>query len=95
MRRWLAVTAVVVGSACGGCSLLIGSEPSPLACSQEGQIGPPACDPGFVCTAGLCRQATAPNSEPTAGADGGRDAGGDAAVGGASGASEVGGGAPR
>lgn len=51
---WL---ALAVGSA--ACSLLISAEPSPLACSQEGQLGPPACDDGFVCRAGLCQRPTA------------------------------------
>lgn len=47
------------------CSLLIDGEPRPLRCAQEGQQGPPACDPGMVCRAGTC-QVPAPG--PAAGA---------------------------
>lgn len=36
------------------CSLLVGGEPFPLHCSEEGRRGPPACDPGWSCRAGVC-----------------------------------------
>lgn len=42
----------------GACSLLVSSEPEPLRCSDEGQNGPPACDEGQVCEAGICRSAS-------------------------------------
>jgi hypothetical protein len=41
----------------GACSLLVGSEPKPLRCSEDGQVGPPGCDEGQVCVAGICRSA--------------------------------------
>jgi hypothetical protein len=37
-----------------GCSLLVGGAPEPMACSEEGRAGPPACDPGFICRANVC-----------------------------------------
>ncbi len=60
----------------GACSLMLDGESSPLRCTQEGLVGPPACDEGFVCWAGVCRAA-----EPVAaaGADDVASAGGDAA----------------
>lgn len=45
------------------CSVLVGSEPEPLRCSDEGQVGPPACDEGQVCEAGICRSAPSAASE--------------------------------
>ena len=61
------------------CSLLVEGESTPLACSQEGQVGPPVCDAGLVCRAGLCQEpepvsgAGAPNGSAADG-DGGADA---------------------
>lgn len=49
------------------CSLLVEGEPSPLPCALEGRQGPPACDEGFECRAGLCR----PLEAASAGADAG------------------------
>jgi hypothetical protein len=37
------------------CSLIVGSEPSPLRCSDEGHVGPPLCDEGQRCHDGVCR----------------------------------------
>lgn len=37
------------------CSLIVGSEPAPLRCSEEGHVGPPLCDEGQRCHDGLCR----------------------------------------
>lgn len=36
------------------CSLLIDSELERVHCTEENVIGPPACEPGQVCGAGLC-----------------------------------------
>jgi hypothetical protein len=41
--------------AAAGCSLLVSGEPEPMRCALEGQVGPPACDPGLTCISGLCR----------------------------------------
>lgn len=69
-----------------GCSLLVGSEPTPLLCSEEGRLGPPACDVGQVCRSGECRAASpsAPPAEPPTAA-------GNAGVGGDSGLDAAGG----
>ena len=40
--------------AAAACSLMVNGEPRPLRCSQEGRVGPPACDEGFVCSSGVC-----------------------------------------
>jgi hypothetical protein len=60
----------------GACSVLVGSEPEPLRCSDEGQVGPPACDEGQVCSVGICRSAQSSSSssgeagtQPEAGGD--------------------------
>ena len=63
--------AFALGLCCVACSLLIGSEPTPLGCSEEGKAGPPACDPGFVCRSGVCQEAEAlPTGAGEAGAGG-------------------------
>jgi hypothetical protein len=43
------------GLAATACSLIVDGEPAALRCSQEGRVGPPACDEGFVCSSGVCR----------------------------------------
>jgi len=65
-RAMLGATGLLVSA----CSLLIGSETQPLHCSQEGQLGPPACDAGFVCKQGVCQLAP-----PLADAEGGQGSG--------------------
>lgn len=45
------------------CSLLVGGEPRPLRCEQEGQEGPPACEPGYRCRAGVCQVLSAAGGE--------------------------------
>ena len=42
-------------AAAPACSLLVGGEPQPLRCTQEGWHGPPACDLGWSCHAGICQ----------------------------------------
>jgi hypothetical protein len=37
-----------------GCSVIVPSELDDVRCSDEGAIGPPACEPGQVCGAGRC-----------------------------------------
>jgi hypothetical protein len=70
--------AVALGCSGVACSLLISGEPEPLSCSQEGQAGPPACDPGFSCQDGHCRAFLPPAAGGTTSgeADGGAGAGG-------------------
>jgi hypothetical protein len=51
---WL---VLVLGGVASACSLLIEGEPMPLRCSQEGRVGPPACDPGMICRSGTCQVA--------------------------------------
>jgi hypothetical protein len=38
-----------------GCSLVVPAELDQIRCSQPGAVGPPACDPGFVCAQGVCQ----------------------------------------
>jgi hypothetical protein len=47
----LAVVALAVSTSC---SLIVPSEVDPLHCSQEGKIGPPACEPDQICADGIC-----------------------------------------
>ncbi|HEX2875385.1 MAG TPA: hypothetical protein VHP33_29240 [Polyangiaceae bacterium] len=56
MRSALAVMVALVFT--GACSLLIADEADEVSCEQEGRVGPPACDPGFSCQAGVCRAAS-------------------------------------
>jgi hypothetical protein len=42
-----------------GCSLVVPAELEQIHCSQPGTIGPPACDPGFVCAQGICQRCAA------------------------------------
>ena len=37
------------------CSLTVSEFDPEVRCSNEGAIGPPACEPGFVCGRGRCR----------------------------------------
>lgn len=64
MRSALLVTAALAFTS--ACSLLIAGEADEVSCSEEGQLGPPACDAGFSCQAGVCRAAS-----PSADGDGG------------------------
>jgi hypothetical protein len=76
---------VALGLSGVACSLLISGEPEPLSCSQEGQAGPPACDPGFSCQDGHCRAFLPPaaggttSGEAGAGGAGSTHSGGGAA----------------
>ena len=63
--------AALLALGCVTCSLVIAGESAPLHCAQEGELGPPACDEGFTCRAGVCRR--------EAPADGAAEAGGAAA----------------
>lgn len=45
--------ALVVGVF--SCSLTVSEFDPEVRCSNEGVIGPPACEPGFVCGRGRCR----------------------------------------
>jgi hypothetical protein len=55
MRRLTGLA--LAAAACAACSLLIGAEPEPLRCTEEGRLGPPACDSGQVCRTGVCEPA--------------------------------------
>ena len=37
------------------CSLTVSEFDPEVRCSDEGAVGPPACEPGFVCGRGRCR----------------------------------------
>lgn len=95
MRSLHAPLLIVLGLSSVACSLLISAEADPLPCSQEGRRGPPACDEGFSCQAGLCRlRASAFGGESGAGASFPGDAqGGDRGSGGANSAGADGAGA--
>jgi hypothetical protein len=51
LRRASVVAALVAGSAC---SLIAPSDLDRVRCSEEGKIGPPACEVGQICGAGVC-----------------------------------------
>lgn len=51
-----------LGPLTASCSLLVGGAPEPMACSEEGRSGPPACDPGFVCRSQVCVAGVADSS---------------------------------
>lgn len=86
MRLAAAPLALLLGLSSVACSLLISGEDAPLSCSQEGQLGPPACDAGFRCLAGICqaKMATATGGGGTP-ASSSPDAGGAAGLAGAKG----------
>jgi hypothetical protein len=48
------VLALLAAALTPGCSFIVEND-GPLACSQERQLGPPACDPGQVCRSGTCQ----------------------------------------
>lgn len=54
MRKLLHLS--VAGAALGiaSCSLWVPSEPEQIGCVDEGKLGPPACDEGFLCAHQSC-----------------------------------------
>lgn len=57
MRTTAAVALGIVGGLtllAVGCSAMIEAELTRVNCSWEGAIGPPACEPGQICRAGVC-----------------------------------------
>lgn len=48
------VPALALALLLAACSLIVGGETEPLRCSQEGHVGAPACDAGWICRAGVC-----------------------------------------
>ena len=50
LRRGVAASLLGLAS----CSLWVSSEPEQIGCAAEGQVGPPACDTGFVCGKHMC-----------------------------------------
>jgi hypothetical protein len=60
---------LLLGGLASACSLLVEGEPMPLRCSQEGRVGPPACDPGMVCRSGTCQVAEQGASDGGGGGD--------------------------
>jgi hypothetical protein len=67
----VAACAVLGATMLGACSLLVGSEPEPLRCGEDGQVGPPACDEGQVCVAGICRSTSSELGEGQSAGEGG------------------------
>jgi hypothetical protein len=63
----LTTPALLLSIAAGGCSLLVSGEPAPMRCAIEGQLGPPACDPGLTCISGFCRLGAASGGASGAG----------------------------
>jgi hypothetical protein len=41
-----------------GCSLWVSAAPEEIGCSDEGRLGPPACDIGFICAHNDCIRCT-------------------------------------
>jgi hypothetical protein len=56
-RGWL----VLALASLVACSVIVEGQPERLRCSDEGRIGPPACDEGQICQDGLCRAFEAAN----------------------------------
>jgi hypothetical protein len=52
-RQWLFASLLLASSL--SCSLLVGGEPEPTHCTQEGRRGPPACELGYRCRSGICQ----------------------------------------
>lgn len=56
------ISSVVVAVGCAlmiQCSMLVSSSLENVRCSQSGQVGPPACEAGWFCGRGRCRQCQA------------------------------------
>ncbi len=49
-----AVVLFIVGAALTQCSQWVSSEPEQIGCADEGKLGQPACDTGFVCARHEC-----------------------------------------
>jgi hypothetical protein len=45
---------VVAITLAASCSLMIPAELEEIRCTVEGAVGPPVCDPGYVCASGVC-----------------------------------------
>jgi hypothetical protein len=54
MRRLLRASAAACLVSFAGCSFWVSSEPEQVGCMQEGKVGPPACDMGFICAHESC-----------------------------------------
>jgi hypothetical protein len=54
MPKALRVSIVGGVLALAGCSLWVSSEPEQIGCVDEGKLGPPACDVGFICAHQSC-----------------------------------------
>ena len=54
MRRLLRVSAAACLFGIAGCSFWVSSEPEQIGCTEEGKLGPPACDTGFICAHQSC-----------------------------------------
>jgi hypothetical protein len=53
--RALAAFGLAFGVGVFSCSLTVSEFDPEVRCSDEGVIGPPACEPGFVCGRARCR----------------------------------------
>lgn len=75
--------AVLMAALAGGCSFIVAGEDSPVACSDDGYRGPPACDMGQFCSAGVCQPVReidgARGGSPAVGDGGGASSGGEGA----------------
>ena len=54
MRRVLRASVATALLGVAGCSLWVSSEPEQIGCADEGKLGPPACDDGFLCAHQSC-----------------------------------------
>ena len=68
--------AMMVSAGSVACSLLVGGEPTPVHCSQEGHKGPPACDLGYSCLSGSCQADSAAGRSMEGEGEGEREAAG-------------------
>ena len=54
MRGLFRTSAAVCVLGMVSCSLWVSSEPEEIGCVDEGKLGPPACDEGFICAHQSC-----------------------------------------
>jgi hypothetical protein len=54
MRKAAGLGIVCCVLALASCSLWVSSEPEQIGCVDEGKLGPPACEVGFICARQSC-----------------------------------------
>ncbi len=56
LLSWRARAAIAFAAGCAltHCSLWVSSEPEQIGCAEEGKLGEPACNTGYVCAHQTC-----------------------------------------